>query len=185
VFVDSPLGLKITRIYSALQPFWDNESRQLLKNGDHPFDFEHLYAISRYKEHKVLLDIQGSAIIIAGSGMCTGGRIIEHLEIGLEQAENDIFFIGYQVRGTPGYDIIKYAQQPGGYVWLKNEKVSVRAHVEQLSGYSAHADRSGLLHWVNSMPEKPGKIKLVHGDDRARHVLGAELKRQGYSLADC
>lgn len=182
VFVDSPLGLKITKIYSELRLFWDNESKNLHANGDHPFDFEHLYAISRYKDHKTLLNIPGPAIIIAGSGMCTGGRIVEHLEMGLEKAENDIFFVGYQVRGTPGYDIIKYGQRPGGYVWLNNEKVSVRAGVEQLSGYSAHADQNGLLDWVNSMPEKPGKIKLVHGDDIARAALREVLQQQGYCV---
>jgi metallo-beta-lactamase family protein len=183
VFVDSPLGLKITKIYSELQPFWDGESKELLANGDHPFDFERLYSISHYKDHKSLLSIVDPAIIIAGSGMCTGGRIVDHLEAALEQPENDIFFIGYQVRGTPGYDIIKYGGRTGGYVWLNNEKVSVRANTEQLSGYSAHADQNGLLAWVNSMAEKPGKIKLVHGDDAARQVLGAELERQGYCVA--
>lgn len=184
VFVDSPLGLKVTKIYSELRPFWDKESKNLLAAGDHPFDFEHLYAISRYKDHKTLLNIPGSAIIIAGSGMCTGGRIVEHLEMGLEKAENDIFFVGYQVRGTPGYDIVKYGHRPGGYVWLNNEKVFVRANTEQLSGYSAHADQNGLLDWVNSMPGKPGKIKLVHGDDKARYAFREALQRQGYCVLD-
>ena len=69
----------------------------------------------------------------------------EHLETGLEQPENDIFFIGYQVRGTPGYDIIKYGGRPGGYVRLNTAKVSVRANPEQLPGYSAHADQNGFI----------------------------------------
>jgi len=144
----------------------------------------HLYSVSRYKDHKTLLDIPGPAIIIAGSGMCTGGRIVEHLELGLEKPENDIFFVGYQVRGTPGYDIIKYGQRPGGYVRLNNEKVFLRAKVERLSGYSAHADRKGTLDWVNSMPQKPGQIKLVHGDDKARHALRDALERFGYRVVD-
>lgn len=184
VFVDSPLGLKITKIYAELSPFWDSECKALQADGDHPFDFEHLYGVARYKDHKALLDIPGPAIIIAGSGMCTGGRIIEHLESGLEKAGNDIFFIGYQVRGTPGYDIIKYSQRPGGYVWLNNEKVSLRANIEKLSGYSAHADQKGLLEWVASMPDKPGQIKLVHGGDKARDALRAELDRMGHRVIE-
>ena len=184
VFVDSPLGLKITKIYSELRSFWDSECKTLQANGDHPFDFTHLYAVARYKDHKTLLEISGPAIIIAGSGMCTGGRIIDHLESGLEKPENDIFFVGYQVRGTPGYDIIKYGRRPGGYLRLNNEKIYIRAQAERLSGYSAHADQKGLLDWVNSMPQKPGKIKLVHGDDAARHALRAVLKRLGYCVVD-
>ena len=179
VFVDSPLGLKITEIYSKLQPFWDSESQALKDDGDHPFDFEHLYAVFRYKDHQSLLDISGPAIIIAGSGMCSGGRIIDHLETGLEKPENDIFFVGYQVSGTPGHDIIKYGRRPGGYVRLNNEKVYLRANIEKLSGYSAHADQRGLLDWVNSMPEKPGRIKLVHGDSEARNVLSRKLEKMG------
>ncbi len=182
VFVDSPLGLKITKIYSELQPFWDDECKTLHANGDHPFDFEGLYAISRYKDHKMLLDIPGPAIIIAGSGMCTGGRILDHLALGLENPENDIFFIGYQVRGTTGYDILKYGQRPGGYIRLKNEKIHLRAQTERLSGYSAHADQNALLEWVHSMPEKPGKIKLVHGDKKARNAFYEVLKRAGYHV---
>ena len=180
VFVDSPLGLKITRIYSELNSFWDSEAKNLRARGDHPFDFHHLYAVSRYKDHQSLLDIPGPAIIIAGSGMCSGGRIIDHLESGLEKPENDIFFVGYQVRGTPGHDIIKYSRRPGGYVRLNNEKVYLRAKVEQLSGYSAHADQRSLLEWVASMPEKPGRIQLVHGDDEARQILRTELIKRGY-----
>ncbi len=182
VFVDSPLGLKITKIYSELHPFWDSECKNLQAQGDHPFDFENLYAISRYKDHKMLLDIPGPAIIIAGSGMCTGGRIVDHLESGLEKPENDIFFAGYQVRGTPGYDILKYSQLPGGYIVLNNEKVYLRAQTEQLSGYSAHADQKELLEWVHAMPEKPGEIKLVHGDNKARRALYEELQRGGYHV---
>jgi metallo-beta-lactamase family protein len=97
VFVDSPLGLKITKIYSDLEKFWDKEAK-----GDHPIDFKNLYAVEKYRDHKKLLNISGPAIIIAGSGMCTGGRIVDHLEHGFEDPENDIFFVGYQAKGTPG-----------------------------------------------------------------------------------
>lgn len=184
VFVDSPLGLKITKIYSELDAFWDRESKSHHEHGDHPFDFDHLYAVSRYKDHKALLGISGPAIIIAGSGMCTGGRIVDHLALELEKPENDIFFVGYQVRGTPGYDIIKNGKRSGGYVWLNNEKVSLRANVEQLSGYSAHADQQGLIDWIQSMPQKPEKIKLVHGEPEAQNALRVRLKEHGHNVVE-
>jgi len=182
VFVDSPLGLKITRIYSELSQFWDAESRQLQAAGDHPFDFDHLYSVERFKDHKDLVDFDGPAIIIAGSGMCTGGRIIDHLKKGLADPANDVFFVGYQAKGTPGNDIIRYGKEPGGYVYFDGEKILIRANVEQLTGYSAHADQRGLIEWVEAMPEKPGRIKLVHGDPEAQKALHAELIKQGHNV---
>jgi metallo-beta-lactamase family protein len=182
VFVDSPLGLKITRIYSELSQFWDHESQTLQDAGDHPFDFAHLYSVEKFKDHNTLLEIPGPAIIIAGSGMCTGGRIVDHLAHGLADARNDVFFVGYQAHGTPGYDIVNSGKRPGAYVRFHDRQIPILAQVEQLTGYSAHADQQGLLDWVASMPEKPGRIKLVHGDSAARKALGDELVKRGHHL---
>ena len=182
VFVDSPLALKITEIYSRLHGFWDQESKDLKNGGDHPFDFTQLYSVSRFKDHKTLLDIPGPAIIIAGSGMCTGGRIVDHLIAGLGDERNDVFLVGYQAGNTPGRDMVRFGDKPGGYVHLRGEKILIRANVEQLSGYSAHADQQGLLDWVASMPGKPGKIKLVHGEPEAQQALREKLEELGYNV---
>jgi metallo-beta-lactamase family protein len=171
VFIDSPLGLEITTIYSRLSEYWDKEAKELKAKGDHPIDFKNLYSVERFRDHKRLLEMDGPAVIIAGSGMCTGGRIIEHLKAGIEDSRNDIFFVGYQAKGTAGRDILKYSKRPGGYVMLDGEKFDIKARVHTLSGYSAHADQNGLLEWVESMPEKPGRIKLVHGENRAQKAL--------------
>lgn len=162
VFVDSPLGLEITEIYSRLEAYWDAESRDLKKHGDHPFDFKGLYAVRKYHDHKKLLTISGPAVIIAGSGMCTGGRIVDHLEQGLNDPANDIVFVGYQAKGTPGRKMI-------------DGKIPVKATIHTLAAYSAHADQQMLVNWVRSMPEPPGEIRLVHGDDDARKVLAKGL----------
>ena len=171
VFIDSPLGLEITKIYSGLSEYWDKEAKELKAKGDHPIDFKNLYSVERFRDHKKLLEMDGQAIVIAGSGMCTGGRIIEHLKAGIEDPRNDIFFVGYQANGTAGRDIMRYSQKPGGYVVLDGEKFDIKARVHTLSGYSAHADQKGLIEWVASMPEKPGRIKLVHGENRAQEAL--------------
>ena len=155
-------GLKITKIYSDLEQYWDKEAKDLKARGDHPIDFKNLYAVERYRDHKRLLDIKGPAIIIAGSGMCTGGRIVEHLEHGLEDSANDIFFVGYQAKGTPGRRIIE-------------KKVPTKAGIHTLTGYSAHADQNTLVSWVNAMPQPPEEIRLVHGEDRARLALAKKL----------
>jgi metallo-beta-lactamase family protein len=182
VFIDSPLGQQLTTIYAGLSEFWDTEAQKLLRSGDQPLDFDHLYTVNRYQDHKELLDMKGPAVIIAGSGMCTGGRIIDHLKTGLENSKNDVFFVGYQAHGTPGRDIIHYSQKPDGYVRLDGEKVFIKANVHVLTGYSAHADQKGLLHWVQSMSAKPGEIKLVHGEPEAQNTLRDKLSQLGYTV---
>ena len=176
VFIDSPLGLEITKIYSRLDSFWDKEAKDLKAKGDHPIDFKNLYSVERFRDHKKLLDMDGPAIIIAGSGMCTGGRIIEHLRKGIEDSRNDIFFVGYQAKGTAGRDILKYSKRPGGYAMLDGERFDIKAKVYQLTGYSAHADQRGLIEWVASMPERPGRIKLVHGEADAQEALEKKIE---------
>jgi metallo-beta-lactamase family protein len=175
VFLDSPLGLEITSITGRLSSFWDQEARDLLRIGDNPLDFKRLYAVTNYRHHLKILDMPGPAVIIAGSGMCTGGRIVNHLKAGIEDSKNDILFVGYQAEGTPGRDIVRYSQHPGGYVNLDGERFDIRARVYELSGYSAHADQKGLVEWVKRMPEKPARIKLVHGEPGAKKVLAQKL----------
>jgi metallo-beta-lactamase family protein len=180
VFLDSPLGLQITKIHNQLVPYWDKEARQILRSGDNPLDFEQLYAAVRHEDHLRLLELPGPAIVIAGSGMCTGGRILDHLKAGLEDPRNDVVFVGYQAAGTPGRDITEYGAKPGGYVFLDGAKYAINARVHVMSGYSAHADQNGLIDWVQSMPEKPKRIKLVHGELTARRTLAEKLRALGY-----
>ena len=126
--------------------------------------------MERFREHKKLLNFKGPAIIIAGSGMCTGGRILDHLECGLDDPKNDIFFVGYQAKGTLGRRIV-------------DKKVPVKAGIHTLTGYSAHADQSMLVNWVKSMPEPPGEIRLVHGEAKAMQALSGLLnnvRKHGY-----
>ncbi len=182
VFIDSPLGLKVTKIYSRLSDFWDAEAQDFLRAGDHPIAFEQLHIVKNYEEHKQLVSMDEPAIILAGSGMCTGGRIVQHLRKGLGNVRNDVFFVGYQAQGTPGRAIVHYSQRPDGYVWLKHEKVPIRANVQVLSGYSAHADQQNLLDWVSAMSQKPRAIKLVHGEPAAQHILGNILTQRGYEV---
>ena len=171
VFVDSPLGLEITRIYSDLEGFWDKEAKDLKAKGNHPFDFKGLYGVAKFQDHQKLLNINGPAIIIAGSGMCTGGRIVDHLKHGLADPKNDIFFVGYQAKGTPGRKMIE-------------KKIHVKAGIHTLTAYSAHADQRMLVDWVRAMPEPPKEIRLVHGEADARRALGLALGLAPQSRTD-
>jgi metallo-beta-lactamase family protein len=162
VFVDSPLGLQITKIYSDMKAYWDQDAKDLEAKGDHPFDFKGLYAVEKYQDHQQLLNIKGPAVIIAGSGMCSGGRIVDHLRQGLKDPANDIFFVGYQAKGTPGRKMIE-------------KKIPVKAGIHTLTAYSAHADQQMLVDWVRAMPEPPREIRLVHGEAEARRALAMVL----------
>jgi metallo-beta-lactamase family protein len=181
VFIDSPLGLEVTKIYTDLSGFWDKEAKQLLAAGDHPLDFRRLFAVEKHQQHNQLLDLKGPAIILAGSGMCTGGRIVDHLLHGIEDARNDILFVGYQAKGTTGRSIKEKAGKKGN-VNLDGQQKNVRADVHVLAGYSAHADQAGLLDWVAAMPEKPKLIKLVHGEKKAKEALAGKLQERGYRV---
>lgn len=182
VFVDSPLGLEITQVYSTLSEFWDQESKELLNQGDHPIDFTNLFAVKTYRDHQKVLTVPGPAIIIAGSGMCTGGRIIDHLEEGLNDEKNDVLFVGYQARGTLGRDILKYGPRKNGYARINGDKIYINAEIHKLGGYSAHADQKELVEWVELMSEKPGAIRLVHGEREAQNALSEVLERKGYNV---
>ena len=93
--------------------------------------------------------MEGAAIIIAGSGMCTGGRIVDHLKAGIEAPQNDILFVGYQAEGTVGRDILRYSKKPGGYVMLDGERFDIHASVHNLTGYSADLNiLTGLTGWT-------------------------------------
>lgn len=173
VFLDSPLALEITRVYQERTSGWDREARELLADGDHPVDFEGLYAVRTHRDHQRLLALDEPAVILAGSGMCTGGRIVNHLKQGLEDPRNDVLFVGYQAPGTPGRDLVRYGERPGGWVDLDGERLEIRARVHVLSGYSAHADRDELVRWARAA--RPGRIHLVHGEEAARRSLEEAL----------
>jgi metallo-beta-lactamase family protein len=126
------------------------------------------------------MDMPGPSIIIAGSGMLTGGRMVAHLEQGLTDSRNDILFVGYQAKGTPGRAVLEQAGRKNSHVRLGGREIPICAEIHSLSGFSAHADQAGLLSFVDSIPGKPGIIKLVHGESEARRALKHILDSKGY-----
>jgi metallo-beta-lactamase family protein len=182
IFLDSPLGMKLTEIYTLLHPYWDKEAKQILQSGNNPLDLDQLYTAAKHGEHLKLLEMPGPCIIIAGSGMCTGGRIIDHLKTGLEDPRNDIVFVGYQGEGTLGRQIIEESRKENGFASINGMEVSIKAGVHVLMGYSGHADQNDLVDWVQSMPSLPGMIKLLHGEESAKMALAVRLRSHGYQV---
>jgi len=181
IIVDSPMAAKFTNQYNDFKELWDKEAKRELRSGRHPLSFEQLYTVNSHQEHiqtiEYLAKRNKPAIVIAASGMCSGGRILNYLKQFLNDKTADILFVGYQARGTLGREIQKYAPKggkPGGYVYIDGKKITVNANAETISGYSAHADQKGLINFVKRMRIKPQHILIVHGDDKAK----ASLKEQ-------
>ena len=180
VIVDSPMAAKFTKHYRALKSLWDKEARRKISSGRHPLTFDQLLTVNSHHDHgRVVNHFKQSgrpAIVIAASGMCTGGRIMNYLKALLPDPKTDVLFVGYQAQGTPGRDIQKYGAR-GGYVYLDGERVDIKAGVHTMSGYSAHADQKDLIGFVKRMRWKPSEIRLVHGDNKAKLALQQELQK--------
>ncbi len=174
IILDSPLAARFTEAYRKLRPFWDKEAKQKSHNGRHPLSFEQLITINDHETHVRLVNqLKQTAqptVIIAGSGMCTGGRIITYLKALLGDKRTDVLFVGYQAAGTPGREIQKYGPR-GGYVHINGAKINIKASIHTISGYSAHADQKGLVNFIRRMRYKPAEIRLVHGDEKAKQEL--------------
>jgi len=175
IIIDSPLASRFTKVYQSLASYWDAEAKRRVIAGRHPLDFEQVTTIDDHATHlqtvSYLQRQTRPAIVIAASGMCAGGRIVNYLKALLGDERNDVLFVGYQASGTPGRDILRFHDKPNGYVMFDGERYPIKAKVKQISGYSAHAGQRDLLNFIKRMRVKPGKIHLVHGDDGAKQTL--------------
>ncbi len=181
VIVDSPLAADFTAGYAQLKSHWDKEARRKLAAGRHPLAFEQLTTVADHAAHLRMVDALARsarpAIVIAASGMCSGGRIVNYLKAMLGDARHDVLFCGYQAAGTPGRDIQTYGPR-GGYVELDGQRFNIRAGVHTLGGFSAHADQKDLLNFIGRMHTQPRQVRLVHGDDDAKRTLAALLRQR-------
>ncbi len=173
VIVDGPLGLEATRIYDKHRDCYDEDALELLSSGDVPLEFTNLFAAERRRSSEAARSIDGPAIIIAGSGMCSGGRIRGHLAEYLPDPRTDVIFVGYQAQNTLGRDL----QQGRDIVDIDGRKVEVRAVITTITGFSAHADRDALAHWFGQVPRKPGgAVFVTHGEEKASRSYARLLK---------
>lgn len=185
IILDSPLASRFTRTYKDLQVFWDDDARRRLEEGRKPLSFRQLVTVDSHDEHLRVVEHLAAtarpAIVIAGNGMCSGGRIVNYLKAMLGDPRHHVLFVGYQGKGTPGRDIQTYGPE-GGYVDLDGERIDIRASIDTVGGYSAHADQADLVGFVTRMKQWPGEIRLIHGEPQAKQRL-AELLRARYREA--
>jgi metallo-beta-lactamase family protein len=160
-FVDSPMAIKVTEVFKKHPELFDEETMAQVRAGDKPCDFPGLTMSQTVDQSKSINHIKGTAIIIAGSGMCTGGRIKHHLKNNIDRPESTILFVGYQAVGTLGRIILDKPES----VRIFGEEHLIKARIERISGFSAHADQNELFRWISSIKEPPRKVFITHGEE--------------------
>ncbi|MEG0636238.1 MAG: MBL fold metallo-hydrolase [Pseudomonas sp.] len=177
VILDSPLASRLTGAYRQLSAFWNESARQRLREGRAPLGFRQLIGVQSAAQHQMIVNHLAStgrpAIVIAGNGMCSGGRIVNYLKAMLADPRHEVVFTGYQAKGTPGA-VIQASEGAEGFVMidLDSKMYEIKAKVTTLAGYSAHADQAGLAAFADAAE----KVILVHGESAAKAALALVLK---------
>jgi len=177
VAVDTPMGLSVTATYQKYKKLYDREAMDKLARGDDPLDFDDLFAVHRGKDSYRLEELEGPLVILAGSGMCTGGRIVHHLQAGMDDPRNTLLFVGHQAAGTPGAAILRAHQRGERSVEFHGRRLELRAKVEVLRGLSAHADRGELLAWLKALPNLRA-FATHHGEPAAQRSFAEGVQRR-------
>jgi metallo-beta-lactamase family protein len=171
IFLDSPLAIKATRIFRNNKRYYDEEALAIVDRGFDPFDMPNLRFTETTRQSMAINEARGPAIIIAGNGMCTAGRIKHHLKHNLWREGTSLVIVGFQAQGTTGRKIVDGAK----HVKLFGENVAVKARVFTIGGFSAHADQADLLEWVGHFESSP-RVFLVHGESVASQALAAKIE---------
>jgi metallo-beta-lactamase family protein len=179
VFLDSPMAIRITEVFKHHAELFDKEMMQRLRQGNSFFSFENLKMVQSEEESRAINNIKESCIIVAGSGMVTGGRVKHHIVNNIRRAESTILFVGYQAEGTPGRILLDGARE----IRLLGQIYPVKAHIEQIEGFSAHADRDGLLAWLADIRVPPRCVFVTHGEEKAATSFAKVLnERTGWTV---
>jgi metallo-beta-lactamase family protein len=171
IYVDSPLAIKATKIFRKNKKYYDEEAQAIVDQGYDPFDMPNLQFTESTEESIAINKRSGSAIVIAGNGMCTAGRIKHHLKHNLWREGASLVIVGFQAQGTTGRKIVDGARR----VKIFGENVSVKAKVFTIGGFSAHADQNDLLAWASHFESKP-RVFLIHGEATASRALAKKIQ---------
>ena len=171
IYLDSPMAIEATKIYGRNNELFDAEALEMVQSGELLKNLGSTRACSKPGESRALNNAKGPCLIMAGSGMCTGGRIMHHLRHNLPIPETAVLIVGFQSQGTLGRKLVDGAKT----VRMFGEEIPVRASIHTMGGFSAHADQNGLLEWFSTLaPSRPRTI-ITHGEDRAREALSDRI----------
>ncbi len=174
VFLDSPMATDVTEVFLHHPECLDEETLSLFRSGQSPFKFSGLKFTRTQEESKAINSYRGSCLIMAGSGMCTGGRIKHHLVQNISRPESTILFVGYQAKGTLGRQILEGQAE----VRIFGQQHLIRAKVRQIQAFSGHADRSDLLKWLGKFTIPYPQVFLTHGEKEVSSSLKNHLARK-------
>jgi len=172
IFFDSPLAIRLTEIFKQFRDYFNEAAQKVLSKDKYLFDFPGLHSTLQSEESKMINDTPNPKIVIAGSGMSSGGRIVHHEKHYLPDANNTILLTGYQSLGTLG----RLIQEGVKKVHISGEDVNVRAHVAVILGYSGHKDGDGLLQFVENMQDKVKKVFVVMGEPKSAMFLVQRIR---------
>ena len=174
VYLDSPMAVEASKIYLNHQELMDDETKALQRVSSLREDLDSLKATATPEDSQALNSVPGPCLIMAGSGMCNGGRILHHLKYNLWRPETSVMIVGFQAAGTLGRLLVDRAET----VRIFGETIAVRAGVHTLGGFSAHAGQSDLLRWFGAMAGSKPRVAVCHGEDKARTTLAGLLRQQ-------
>ena len=172
IFFDSPLAIRLTEVFKQYTNYLNENAQKMISPGKYLFDFPGLHNTLKSEESKMIGNVPNPKIVIAGSGMSTGGRVVHHEKHYLPDPNNTILLTGYQSIGTPG----RLIQEGLKMVYITGDEVAIRAHIVTISGYSGHKDSDGLLNFVEAMQDKVKKIFVVMGEPKSSMFLAQKLK---------
>jgi metallo-beta-lactamase family protein len=181
IYLDSPMAIEATSIYRRNNELFDAEALAMVQSGELRRSLASAQPCGKPGQSRALNDVKGPCLIMAGSGMCTGGRIMHHLRHTLPIPDTAVLMVGFQSHGTLGRKLVDGAKS----VMMFGEEVPVRASIHTMGGFSAHADQSGLLDWYSVMaPSRPRTI-ITHGEDRARQVFSGLIEQRFGVKPEC
>lgn len=173
IYLDSPMASKATAVFKQYPAFYDEDARRLLDKGDDPFNFPGLVTVDSAEESKRLITKSG-VVIIAGSGMCTGGRIVHHIKNHISKPTTHMIFVGYQVEGTLGRRLVNGDRE----IVVMGQNIEVNAKIHTLGGFSAHGDQRDIRYWLRSFGHTPKKIFITHGDEEIAIGFASNIKAE-------
>ncbi len=180
VFVDSPMAVNVTDVFKKHTDLFDDEMIERLSKGNSPFHFPNLKMVRTVNESKAINMMRGTFIVIAGSGMCTGGRVKHHLVNNISKPNTAVLFVGYQAAGTLGRHIVDGAKEAR----ILGKKYKVKARIIRIHGFSGHADRDELMRWLSGLKKPPKKVFVVHGEAEAAHNFADYLiEKNGWQVS--
>lgn len=173
-FLDSPMAVDVTEVFEAHPECLDAETLQMFREEGGPFAFPGLKLIRSTEESKAINAVLGTSVIMAGSGMCTAGRIKHHLVRNISRPESVLLFVGYQARETLGRRILERPPD----VRIFGETRPIRARIAKIEGFSAHADRTGLNRWLDAFRTPPRRLFICHGDGDVSEAFAAGIRKE-------